>query len=41
MCNSGDMFKDKLDGHLGEINGVKKYIDNIMVLWKKNFTKHT
>ena len=40
MCASGDIFQDKVDKLLGYIEGVKTYIDGILVLIKYWFTKH-
>ena len=40
MCASGDIFLDKLDEILGYIEGVKTYIDDILVLGKDVFEKH-
>ena len=37
MCASGDIFQAKLDELLGDIEGVKKYIDDILVLSKDSF----
>ena len=37
MCASGDIFQDKVDKILGEIEGVKTYIDDIFVLRKYLF----
>ena len=34
ICDSGDIFQTKLDELLGDIKGVKKYIDGITVLRK-------
>ena len=34
LCASGDIFKAKVDEILGDIGGVKTYIDNILVLGK-------
>ena len=32
MCDSGDIFQDQVDELLGDIEGVKTYIDDIIVL---------
>ena len=40
MCALGDIFQAKLDKLLGDIEGVKRYIDNILVLIKYIFSKH-
>ena len=37
MCASGDIFQDKVDKLLGDIEGDKKYIDDILVLNKGGF----
>ena len=37
MCASGDIFQAKVDKLLGDIEGVKTYIDNILVLSKDSF----
>ena len=41
MCASGDIFQAKVDYLLGDIEGVKIFIDNILVLSKESFSKHT
>ena len=40
MCASVNMFQDKVNNLLGDIEGVKKYIDDILVLIKDCVTKH-
>ena len=40
MCTSGDIFQAKLDKLLGDIECVKTYIDDILVLIKNSFEKH-
>ena len=40
MCTSGDIFQAKLDKLLGDIEGVKTYIDYIIVLGKDRFENH-
>ena len=40
MCASGDIFQDKVDKLLGEIKGLKTYIDDIIILSKDIFEKH-
>ena len=40
MCASGDIFQAKVDELLGDIEGVKTYIDDILVLSKDSFEKH-
>ena len=40
MCASGDIFQAKVDELLGDIEGVKTYIDDILVLSKYWFTKN-
>ena len=40
ICNSGDTFQAKVDGILGDIEGFKTYINNIMVLNKGILSKH-
>ena len=40
MCASGDIFQSKLDDILGDIKGVKNYIDDIRVLSKDCFKNH-
>ena len=39
-CASGDIFESKVDEILGDIEGVKTYIDDIIVLGKDIFEKH-
>ena len=40
MCTSGDIFQAKVDNLLGDIEGVKTYTDDILVLSKDSFEKH-
>ena len=40
MCAPGDIFPDKLDEILGDIKGVKTYIDDILVLREDIFENH-
>ena len=40
ICASGDIFQDKEDKLLGDIEGIKMYIDNIIVWCKDRFEKH-
>ena len=40
MCASVNIFQDKVNNLLGDIEGVKKYIDDILVLIKDCVTKH-
>ena len=40
MCASVDIFQDKVDELLGDIEGIKNYIDDILVLNKNIFEKH-
>ena len=40
MCASGDIFQVKLDEILGDINIVKHYINDILVLSKDSYEKH-
>ena len=40
MCASGGIFKSKVDELLGNIEGFKTYIDDILVLSKEFFTKN-
>ena len=40
MCASGNIFQAKVDDLLGNIEGVKNYIDDILVLRKDSFEKH-
>ena len=35
MCDLGDIFKSKVDKLLGDIKFVKKYINDILVLFKE------
>ena len=41
MCTSGDIFQAKLDNMLGDIKGIKTYIDDILVLIKEILSKNT
>ena len=40
MCHLGYIFQSKVDKLLGNIEGVKRYIDNALILSKYFFTKH-
>ena len=40
MCAPGDIFQDKLKKLLGDIEGVKTYINDILVLSKDCFRNH-
>ena len=40
MCASGDIFQAKLNELLSDINGIKTYIDDIIVLSKYIFENH-
>jgi hypothetical protein len=40
MCCSGDIFQAKVDELLGNIEGVKTYIDDILVINKGSFDDH-
>ena len=40
MCASGDIFKAKVDKLLSDIEGIKKYINNIIVLGKGGLSQH-
>ena len=40
MCASGNIFLSKVDKLLSDIEGVKIYINDILVLIKDCFTKH-
>ena len=40
MCASGDILQAKVEELIGDIEGVKMYIDDILVLRKDCFTKH-
>ena len=40
MCASGDIFQAKVDEILGDIEGVKNYIDDILVLGRDSFENH-
>ena len=40
MCASGDVFQSKVENILGDIEGVKTYIDDILFLIKGCFTNN-
>ena len=40
MCDSGDIFQSKVDELLGDIEVVKTYIDDILVLGRDSFKNH-
>ena len=40
MCTFGDIFQAKVDKILGDIEGVKKHIDDVPILSKDSFEKH-
>ena len=40
MCASGDIFRSKVDELLGDIEGVKTYIHDIIVVGKDSFENH-
>ena len=40
MCASRDIFQAKVDELVGDIEGVKTYVDDILVLGKDSFEKH-
>ena len=40
MCASGDIFQAKVDELLGDIEIIKTYIDDIIVLGKDSFEYH-
>ena len=40
MFDSDGIFQDKVDNLLGDIDVVKKYIDDILVLIKERFSNH-
>ena len=40
MCASGDIIQDKVDKLLGDIKGVKTYINDILVLNKDSYENH-
>ena len=40
MCASGDIFQAKVDERIGDIEVVKTYIDDILVLSKEIFCNH-
>ena len=40
MCASEDIFQSKVDKLLGDTEGIKKYINDILVLIEDLFTKH-
>ena len=39
MCASGDIYQAKLDELIGDIEGVKTYINDIFALRKEIFSK--
>ena len=41
MCASGDILHAKVDKLISDIEGVKTYIDDILILCKDSFEKHT
>ena len=41
ICAAGDIFQYKVDALLGDIEGVKTYIDDILVLSKEILSKYT
>ena len=40
LCASNEIFQAKADNILGDINGVKKYTNSIIVLGKGIFSQH-
>ena len=40
MCTSGDIFQAKVDELLGDVDGIKIYIDDILFLSEYCFIKH-
>ena len=40
MCASEDIFRAKVDNIIGDIEGIKTYIYDILVLIKDSFEKH-
>ena len=40
MCALGDIFQAKVDKLLGDIEGVKTYIDDILAFSKESLYKH-
>ena len=40
MCASGDILQSKVNELLGDIEGIKTYIDDIIVLSKDIFENH-
>ena len=40
MCASGDIFQSKVDKILGDNEGVKTYINYILILIRYCFTNH-
>ena len=40
LCYTGDTFQAKVDDLLGDIEGLKIYIEDIMILGKGIFTQH-
>ena len=41
MCDLGYIFQARVDKILSDIEGVKTYIEDILVLSKKSFSQHT
>ena len=40
MCESGDIFHDKVDKILSDIEGVKMHTNDILIISKEIFPKH-
>ena len=40
IYSSGDIFQTKVDKLLGDFDGIKTYIDDIIVLGKDSFENH-
>ena len=40
MCASGDIFQSKVEELIGDIKGVKLYIDDILIFSEDCFIKH-
>ena len=40
ICDLGDVFQAKADQLIGDIEGIKTYIDDILVLIKDSFEEH-
>ena len=40
MCDLGDILQAKVNNLIGDIEGVKTYIDNILFLRKERLSKH-